>query len=506
MYFGLQQLFAKPLEVKPSEADNDLVMTIYSPPEISGENGHSVFTQEENEAAADTQLVLDSSTILAIIRRFFQSLSEEQWREVSEGVYNQDVKEQLIYMCMDVLSFISDSVIKIFLQSTCQLSATPGTLTLWRPLSSKQLMEFFDNNFQSSLESSFSQALCEITGADTSARILHKFTEAIVEEVTEEVTSALSVAIQGRPSLDGRPSSAPVTASCQMSKDRVAKKTLAGAIATMKSILTGRGTAVKRRIQTKSGLDPDVKEVSTKKKESRWKRLFSRRQRKVLSFATDDLNGAARSASADSASMHTLEKQQLSWFTRESSMSSPSAALKTDPWPTPLELVDYMEVEGMTPEDFISSLFQFLEDEPLSDLASMQTLEKQQLSWVPQESSTSSPSAALKTDLWSTPLELVDYMEVEDMTPEDFVSSLLQEEKTASSQSPSDDSGDEETVIQISASQCLSANETKATERNGLCCFFCNIFSKKKKEEEEKKEKKTKTPLWMQLFCSPLPF
>ncbi|XP_034739283.1 uncharacterized protein LOC117951619 [Etheostoma cragini] len=479
MYFGVQQLFAKPLEVKPSEADNDQVMTIYSPPEISGGNRHSVFTQKENKAAADQQLVLDSSKILAIMRRFFQSLSEEQWREVSEGVYNQDVKEQLIYMCMDVLSIISDSVIKILLQSTCQMSATPGTLTLRRPLSSKRLREFFDDNFQSSLESSFSQALCEITGADTSVRILHKFTEAIVEEVIEEVTSALSVAIQGRPSLDRRPSSAPVTASCQMSKDRVAKKTLAGAIATMKSILTGRGTAVKRRIQTESGSDPDVKEVYTEKNESRWKRLFSRRQRKVASFAMDDLNGAARSASADSASMHTLEKQQLSWFTRESSMSSPSDALKIDPWPTPLELVDYMEVEDMTPEDFISSLFRFLEDDPLSDLASMQTLEKQQLSLVPQDSSTSSPSAALKTDLWSTPVELVDYMEVEDVTPEDLVSFLFQEEKTASSLSLSDDSGDEETVIQISASQCLSAKKTKAMERNGLCCFFCNIFSKR---------------------------
>ena len=324
-------------------------------------------------------------------------------------------------MCTDVLRFISDSVIKIVLQSMSQLSATSGTLTLRRPLSLKNLMEYLNYNFQNSLESSFSQALCEIIGADTPVRISPKFTEAIVGEVIEEVNSAISVAIQA--SLDGGSSSATVTARCQMTKDRAAKKTLAGAIATMKSFLTGRGTAVKRRIQTKSGLEPDVKEVSTKKKESLWKRFFRGRQRKVQPVAVEDLNVAAMSASADLTSMYTLEKQQLSWFPRESSTSSPSAALKTDLWSTPLELVDYVEVEDMAPEDarnVISSL----------------------------------------SSISSIPLD------------------HHQDEMSASSQSPSDDSGDKETFIQISASRCLNVKGIKAKERNGFCSFFCNIFSK----------------------------
>ncbi|XP_031176310.2 uncharacterized protein LOC116065008 [Sander lucioperca] len=471
MSFGLQQLFAEPLEVKPSEADNDLVMTIYLPPEKSEEDGHSVFSKEENKAAADQLLVLDSSTISAIIRRFFQSLREEQWREVSEGVYNQDVKEQLIYMCTDVLRFISDSVIKIVLQSMCQLSATSGTLTLRRPLSSKHLMEYFNYNFQSSLESSFSQAFCEIIGSDIPVRISHKFTEAIVGEVIEEVNSAISVAIQA--SLDGGFSSATVLASCQMSKDRAAKKSLAGAIATMKSFLTGRGTAVKRRIQTKSGVDPDVKEVSTKKKESLWKRFFSGRQRKVQSVAVEDLNGAARSASADLTSTYTLEKQQLSWFLRESSTSSPSAALKTDLWSTPLELVDYVEVED-----------------------TLDTLED-------TRNVISSLSSISSIPLDHQVFEVTRPKFLED-TP--LSTDGLQDEMNTSSQSPSDDSGDKETFIQISASRCLSVKENKAKERNGFCGFFCNIFSKKEKKEEKKKEEeKIKTPLWMQLFCFPPP-
>ncbi|XP_028451734.1 uncharacterized protein LOC114567040 [Perca flavescens] len=460
MSFGLQQLFAEPLEVKPSEADNDLVMTIYLPPEKSEEDGHSVFSHEENKAAADQQLVLDSSTIAAIITRFFQSLSEEQWREVSEGVYNQDVKEQLIYMCTDVLRFISDSVIKIVLQSMCQLSATSGTLTLRRPLSLKNLLEYLNYNFENSLESSFSQALCEIIGADTPVRISPKFTEAIVGEVIEEVNSAISVAIQA--SLDGGSSGATVPASCQMSKDRAAKKTLAGAIATMKSFLTGRGTAVKRRIQTKSGLEPDVKEVSTKKKESLWKRFFRGRQRKVQPVAVEDLNVAAMSASADLTSMYTLEKQQLSWFPRESSTSSPSAALKTDLWSTPLELVDYVEVEDMTPKDARNVI---------SSLSSISSI-----------------------PLDHRVFEVTWPKFLEDPPLSKAIADGLQDEMSASSQSPSDDSGDKET-IQISASRCLNVKGIKAKERNGFCSFFCNIFSKKEKKEEKKQERDKDSPV-----------
>ncbi|KAL7377213.1 hypothetical protein ABVT39_024039 [Epinephelus coioides] len=124
-------------------------------------------------------------------------------------------------------------------------------------------------------------------------------------------------------SLDGGSSSATAPASCQMSKDRAAKKALAGALATMKSFLTGQGTVVKGRIQTETDLYPDVKEKSatrvlnTKGEDSLWRRCFCGRLRKMIQPVP----------------------------------APPSLpALKTDLRSTLLELVDFMEVEDVTPE------------------------------------------------------------------------------------------------------------------------------------------------------------
>lgn len=63
--------------MRAAEADEDHVIQIYLPPELSEEVGHAVFSQEENEEAAEPKLVLNSSTITPIIRRFFESLTQE---------------------------------------------------------------------------------------------------------------------------------------------------------------------------------------------------------------------------------------------------------------------------------------------------------------------------------------------------------------------------------------------------------------------------------------------
>ncbi|XP_018520591.1 uncharacterized protein LOC108875888 [Lates calcarifer] len=101
--FGLEELFAEPVGLKPAEDDRT------GPSE---EDGCTVVSQGGNEAAADQTVVMNSTTMSLMIMRFFQGLTEEQWREVSEGVFNRDVKEKLIDMCVDVLKFTSDSVIK----------------------------------------------------------------------------------------------------------------------------------------------------------------------------------------------------------------------------------------------------------------------------------------------------------------------------------------------------------------------------------------------------------
>ncbi|XP_050926237.1 uncharacterized protein LOC108875805 [Lates calcarifer] len=280
--FGLEELFAEPLKVRPAEADEDKVMEIPSGP--SEEDGRTLVSQGGNEAAADQTVVMNSSTMSLVIMRFFQSLTEEQWREVSEGVFNRDVKEKLIDMCVDVLKFTSDSVIRNVLESLAQSSTSSDTFTLKTP-----------SEIQRSVESSFSQAVCDIVGTDIPVRISPEFTEAIATAVLEVVTPVLSVAVQA--SVDERSTIATAPASLQVSKDKVAKKTLAGAISTMKSLLTGRGAVIKRRVMSQQGLEPNKDEETPatgrnkKKNESVWRRCF-RLKRKIQPFPQEDSNGA----------------------------------------------------------------------------------------------------------------------------------------------------------------------------------------------------------------------
>ncbi|GLD69478.1 uncharacterized protein AKAME5_002079200 [Lates japonicus] len=276
--FGLEELFAEPAEVRPAEAEDDEVMEIPSGP--SEEDGRTVVSQGGNEAAADQTVVMNSSTMSLMIMRFFQGLTEEQWREVSEGVFNRDVKEKLIDMCVDLLKFTSDSVIKNVLESLAQSSTTSGTFTL---------KTHYD--IQRSVESSFSQAVCNIIGTDIPVRISPEFTEAIATEVLEVVTPVLSVAIQA--SVDEQSSIATAPANVQVSKDKAAKKTLAGAISTIKSLLTGRGAVIKRRVMSQQGLEPNINEETPatgredKKNESVWRRCF-RQRRRIQPFSLED--------------------------------------------------------------------------------------------------------------------------------------------------------------------------------------------------------------------------
>ncbi|XP_018551243.1 uncharacterized protein LOC108896553 isoform X2 [Lates calcarifer] len=275
--FGLEELFAEPVKVKPAEAEDDKVMEIPSGP--SEEDGRTVVSQGGNEAAADQTVIMNSSTMSLVIMRFFQGLTEEQWREVSEGVFNRDVKEKLIDMCVDVLKFSSDSVIKNVLESLAQSSTSSGTFTL---------KTHYD--IQRSVERSFSQALCNIVGTDIPVRISPEFTEAIATEVFEAVTPVLSVAIQA--SVDERSLIATAPANLQVSKDKAAKKTLAGAISTMKSLLTGRGAVIKRRVMSQQGLEPNINKKPArgredKKNESLWRRCF-RQKRRIQPFSLED--------------------------------------------------------------------------------------------------------------------------------------------------------------------------------------------------------------------------
>lgn len=381
--------------------------------------------------------------IISIINLSLFVLFFRQWAEVSEGVYNQDVKEQLTGMCTDVQMFISDSVAKNVLQAIHQGQDYPsGTLSLTNSLSSAPLTEYFgitEHNVQRNLKSAFSQALCDIVGADTPGRISPTFTETITAEVIDKVNSVLSVAIQG--SLDGGSSGITAAASCPVSKDRAAKKTLEGAISTMKSFLTGRGTVMKRKIQTDKSLDHDSKEETPmggcKSKKSQWKRCFSGwRREKILPAQLEHLDEAKNTGESKHCS------QDMPYTT------SSSAAVGADLRSTQQELVDYMEDENMTPEDTRNAV-----------------------------SSLSSTTSISPDDHVTSYKFLENTIMADDMTDE------------STDSDDEDEDEDEETFSESSVAQsqpdseCLSSDqvdpeETKAKKSSRFFCFFHNMFSK----------------------------
>ncbi|XP_034558090.1 uncharacterized protein LOC117826262 isoform X2 [Notolabrus celidotus] len=325
-----------PSEIQPTdESPKDLQETLEEE-EVSKDKSptpeRSPGKEEEPAVASENQqLVFESSEISAILERFFQSLSEEQWREVSEGVYNEGVKELLVVLCIDVLNFITNSVIKIVYQSIHQSSTTSDVLTPKSQTSSTRLTENFNDKIQGSFEKSFSQALHDVVGVDTHVRISSEFSQAIVGDVVREVTSALHTLIQAP--LDEDFTGTPVPASCRVPKDEAGRKTLAGVIATMRSFLTGRVTSIKRKVLTKCSAEESKEKPTVQTWANQWERCFSASHRgRVHPYTSPDLDAADTSARAE-----------LSGATTD----LPPSKMKS----IPLEIVDISEDEEMTHQD-----------------------------------------------------------------------------------------------------------------------------------------------------------
>lgn len=174
---------------------------------------------------------------------------------------------------MDVLSVTSNSFVNTVL--SMHQSSTTEPLD---PSASEHLMTFYKGSIQSCVESSFSQALNELVGADIPVMVSPHFTQAMETEVLRELSSVFS-------------STTTAPAGSQQSKKTAAEQTLAGAILTMKSFLTGQSTKVKRRIQTAEELKPhDNKHKPTRRRKtvSLWKRCFSRRHSMIHPVPLED--------------------------------------------------------------------------------------------------------------------------------------------------------------------------------------------------------------------------
>ncbi|CAB1443551.1 unnamed protein product [Pleuronectes platessa] len=255
-------------------------------------NSISGWTAEEHAMSMDHY---DGSTLGPVtlqkvdeyLEGFFAK-KRRQWRELSEGEYNEAVKELLVSMGVDMMSVISESIIRITLQSMSQLpnryeknentceklcrtsdgDAPDGVDQNERERLIVGVVDFLMNKYslktyldsftklpdtsstaaserlsssksdmQKNVEICLIQAFSDVIGEDIPGRISCEFTEAIVTEVMDVVNSVTSMAKQQL--LDTGSFSAFAPPSIQLSGVSEAR-TLAGAIMTMESFLTGR--------------------------------------------------------------------------------------------------------------------------------------------------------------------------------------------------------------------------------------------------------------------------
>ncbi|XP_038553926.1 microtubule-associated protein 1B-like [Micropterus salmoides] len=204
-------------------------------------------SQGDSSAAAEAQLTGLKNTLYTIIKGFFDNFTERQRSEMSNGVYNMDVKKKLVDFGTEVIRLIIEAITNMLSKPIDEFpppynmtkrgsafSPVCGTETVGQNL---PLEHFWENvtgqdNIQQSLKGSFGEA----------------FTLAIVKSITDEVNPVLSETIQA--SLAGGTSNVHAATCCQFSTCGACKEMLAGVTQVMNSFLTGLGTASKKTIQT----------------------------------------------------------------------------------------------------------------------------------------------------------------------------------------------------------------------------------------------------------------
>ncbi|XP_045885557.1 microtubule-associated protein 1B-like isoform X2 [Micropterus dolomieu] len=204
-------------------------------------------SQGDSSAAAEAQLTGLKNTLYTIIKGFFDNFTERQRSEMSNGVYNMDVKKKLVDFGTEVIRLIIEAITNMLSKPIDEFpppynmtkrgsafSPVCGTETVGQNL---PLQHFWENvtgqdNIQQSLKGSFGEA----------------FTLAIVKSITDEVNPVLSETIQA--SLAGGTSNVHAATCCQFSTCGACKEMLAGVTQVMNSFLTGLGTASKKTIQT----------------------------------------------------------------------------------------------------------------------------------------------------------------------------------------------------------------------------------------------------------------
>ncbi|XP_067456496.1 serine-rich adhesin for platelets-like [Thunnus thynnus] len=257
-----EDIVSEPLPIRSSPAAGhceDMVMDRYSTPGPSGQDKHPQPSQKGSRAAV--QLHGLKHVFYIIIKEFYGSLTDEQLEEIKRGVYNMDVKEQIIDMGMEVLRHSIEAITYALSQAINQSSAPQyGTMRsptcseecnteqVGQNLPSELVRESFaitDDDIRTSLKSSLGMAFCDVLRSDRTIKIPPKLTATIVKTVTDELNSLLSETIQA--SLDEVSSIVPTATCCQFSSCRRCKEMLMGVVTRMKFWLTFQDIARNQR-------------------------------------------------------------------------------------------------------------------------------------------------------------------------------------------------------------------------------------------------------------------
>ncbi|XP_028432307.1 uncharacterized protein LOC114554581 [Perca flavescens] len=301
------------------------------------------------------ELIGLKNVFYTIIKGFFDSLTEEERREISKGVYNTDVKDKLAHNCAEVLRLVIETITDILSQAMNQFAQPHATLTRRSPTSSQACgavgQNFvFTDNLQQSLKTTFGEAYCEVIGTDTSISITPKFMEAIMRAITDEVNSVLSETIQA--SLSGESSHVRSDTCCKFSSYRASKKMLV--IRAIKSLLTHFETQKHSDCESKDDRLTVEHTVKVHEKKSPWWSCFRKLlKKKVHPVSDEQMDEAVRLSPNKLSSGHRLSSSPQA---TSSICSKCSSKLNS----TPLEVVEYVEKDATSgdtgntpPSDYI---------------------------------------------------------------------------------------------------------------------------------------------------------
>ncbi|XP_059215982.1 uncharacterized protein LOC131993920 isoform X2 [Centropristis striata] len=273
-----------------------------STPGPSGQTGHPEGLQQDHIEAALAQHLGLRNILISIITKFFDSLPNE-WDEISKGVFNSEVQEELVNISVQFLRMVIEVITDILSAAMNDLPPQPDTSARSSPFSGqacgvfgqRRLSELLGDNFvitddhlQLCLKNDFVEAFREIVCADLPVNITPQFTGIVARALTKEVDSVLSETIKA--SQSDRSSKVHSTcfksSCCRACRKVFVAQTLKSLLTQFKTFMTPKHLGCERK---------DVKSTEETKKEQRkkspWWSCFSQLKKRNVDVVSRECPG-----------------------------------------------------------------------------------------------------------------------------------------------------------------------------------------------------------------------